>query len=652
MIYAANGYEWNDTRLAHFIARHGYGSLDGLRDACEKDPSRFWDQVVDEIGIEWATGYGRTLDVSRGIMWPEWFIGGRLSLLDNLVTRHARAHPDKIALRWEGDPGECRTMTFRELDCEVRRLAAALGQLGVGSGDRVAMYLPMIPEAACLMLATVHVGAIVIPLFSGYGPESVTTRLLDCEPVLMVCANGYFRRGKCVPMLADARIAAAACSSVRHLLVVDRLGAGESAAGAGAHTFAEVDYRTVVAAAQPDVTQRSYPAGQPMMLAYTSGTTGKPKGVVHTHAGFPIKAAQDLAMAFDFHAGDTLMWVTDMGWLMGPWVVLGGLLLGGTIVLYEGTPDHPGPSRLWEIVERHGVTHLGLSPSLARLLMASDGDGADQDRIRTLRVFGSTGEPWNESPWIWLFEKIGAGRRPIINYSGGTEIGGGILGCFPGLPQKACGFNGPIPGMVVDVLDGNGASVRGVVGELVIRQPWPGMTQGFWRDNGRYQETYWSKWPNVWVHGDWARVDDGGFWFVHGRSDDTIKIAGKRIGPADFESALVSHDLVTEAVAIGIPDEMKGESVVCFVTVHDARRLGQRNWRDWEAELIDHVGRALGKPLRPSSVYCVDQIPKTRNGKLLRRLVRSAYLGTNPGDLSTVENPASIDQVANCRKVL
>lgn len=357
-------------------------------------------------------------------------------------------------------------------------------------------------------------------------------------------------------------------------------------------------------------------------------------------------------MAFDFHAGDTLMWVTDMGWLMGPWVVLGGLLLGGTIVLYEGTPDHPGPSRLWEIVERHGVTHLGLSPSLARLLMASDGDGADQDRIRTLRVFGSTGEPWNESPWIWLFEKIGAGRRPIINYSGGTEIGGGILGCFPGLPQKACGFNGPIPGMVVDVLDGNGASVRGVVGELVIRQPWPGMTQGFWRDNGRYQETYWSKWPNVWVHGDWARVDDGGFWFVHGRSDDTIKIAGKRIGPADFESALVSHDLVTEAVAIGIPDEMKGESVVCFVTVHDARRLGQRNWRDWEAELIDHVGRALGKPLRPSSVYCVDQIPKTRNGKLLRRLVRSAYLGTNPGDLSTVENPASIDQVANCRKVL
>ncbi|HEY0878176.1 MAG TPA: AMP-binding protein, partial [Zeimonas sp.] len=293
----------------------------------------------------------------------------------------------------------------------------------------------------------------------------------------------------------------------------------------------------------------------------------------------------------------------------------------------------------------HGVTHFGLSPTLVRLLMAHEGSIPAPHSIATLRVFGSTGEAWNEAPWLWLFEEVGRSRRPIINYSGGTEIGGGILACFPGLPQKPGSFNGAIPGVAADVLDAEGRPVRGTVGELAIRQPWPGMTNGFWRDADRYRDAYWSVWPDLWVHGDWARIDEDGHWFVHGRSDDTIKVAGKRVGPADFESALVSHPLVVEAVAVGVPDAIKGEAVVCFVTVAERERLAARPWDEVEAELVEHVGRQLGKPLRPARVHRVDAIPKTRNGKTVRRVMRGAYLGTGLGDLSAIENPDAIAAV-------
>jgi acetyl-CoA synthetase len=646
-----SGYDWNGTRLAQFIARHGYRDLDDLQRRAAREPERFWDEVNEAIGLDWATPYRRTLDLADGVMWPKWFVGGRLDLVDNVVGKHARAHPAKVAIRWEGDGGELRSITYAALADAVERVAAGLRALGVGEGDRIALYLPMVPEAAVVMLAATRLGAIFIPFFSGYGADSVAQRVADCDAKVLVCANGYFRRGKEVPMLADARAAARACPSVRHLVVVDRLGRGPDAAadrGAGGTACTEVDFLTLLATpAEP--APAAFPADQTLMLIYTSGTTGEPKGVVHTHAGFPLKAAQDLLMAFDLHADDTLMWVTDMGWLMGPWMVYGGLMLGATLVLYEGTPDYPDATRLWQVIERHRVTHFGLSPTLVRLLMANEASLPAAGALDTLRVFGSTGEAWNEAPWRWLFERVGTSRRPIINYSGGTEIGGGILACFPGRPQKPCAFDGPIPGMAVEVCDADGRPVRGSVGELTIRQPWPGMTHGFWRDDARYLGAYWSVWPGVWVHGDWARVDEDGYWFVHGRSDDTIKIAGKRVGPADFESALVSHPLVTEAVAIGVPDELKGEGVVCFVTVSDRHALAGRRWDDWEAELVEHVGRQLGKPLRPSRVHLVRAIPKTRNGKTVRRLMRSAYLGTSAGDLSSVENPSAIDELRAMR---
>lgn len=647
-VFTPSGYEWKGTRLARFIERHGYGSLDQLQEDAERDAPVFWDRVVAEVGLEWSTPYTQTLDMSDGIMWPRWFVGGRLDLVDNIVGKHARRHPDKVAVRWEGDAGEERRITYAELAREVDGMAAGLRALGAGEGSRIAIYLPMVPEAAVILLAAAKIGAISVPMFSGYSADSVVQRVQDAAATVLVCANGYFRRGKPVRMLADALAAADACESVQHVVVVDRLGNGPYAGSEHGGHYDLCDYATLAATPADPSAAESFGASDPLMLVYTSGTTGKPKGVVHTHGGFPLKAAQDMVMAFDLREDDTLMWVTDMGWLMGPWMVFGALLLGATIVLCEGTPDYPDAGRLWRIVQRHGVTHLGLSPTLVRLLMGSRDAVPQIGALDTVRVFGSTGEAWNETPWLWLFETVGQSRRPIVNYSGGTEIGGGILACFPGLPQTACGFNGPIPGMAADVVDAEGKPVRGSVGELVLRQPWPGMTQGFWNDPERYEDTYWSALPGLWVHGDWASIDSDGYWFVHGRSDDTIKVAGKRLGPTEFESALVSHPLVAEAVAVGVPDPIKGEAVVCFVTLHD-KRSGQEGWSVWETELSDHVARLLGKPLRPARIHALTQIPKTRNGKILRRVVRNAYIGRPMGDLSSMENPRSIDEVIGLR---
>ncbi|MCR6666690.1 MAG: AMP-binding protein [Methyloversatilis sp.] len=647
-VFTPSGYEWKGTRLARFIERHGYGSLDQLQEDAERDAPVFWDRVVAEVGLEWSTPYTQTLDMSDGIMWPRWFVGGRLDLVHNIVGKHARRHPDKVAVRWEGDAGEERRITYAELAREVDGMAAGLRALGAGEGSRIAIYLPMVPEAAVILLAAAKIGAISVPMFSGYSADSVVQRVQDAAATVLVCANGYFRRGKPVRMLADALAAADACESVQHVVVVDRLGNGPYAGSEHGGHYDLCDYATLAATPADPSAAESFGASDPLMLVYTSGTTGKPKGVVHTHGGFPLKAAQDMVMAFDLREDDTLMWVTDMGWLMGPWMVFGALLLGATIVLCEGTPDYPDAGRLWRIVQRHGVTHLGLSPTLVRLLMGSRDAVPQIGALDTVRVFGSTGEAWNETPWLWLFETVGQSRRPIVNYSGGTEIGGGILACFPGLPQTACGFNGPIPGMAADVVDAEGKPVRGSVGELVLRQPWPGMTHGFWNDPERYEDTYWSALPGLWVHGDWASIDSDGYWFVHGRSDDTIKVAGKRLGPTEFESALVSHPLVAEAVAVGVPDPIKGEAVVCFVTLHD-KRSGQEGWSVWETELSDHVARLLGKPLRPARIHALTQIPKTRNGKILRRVVRNAYIGRPMGDLSSMENPRSIDEVIGLR---
>jgi acetyl-CoA synthetase len=378
------------------------------------------------------------------------------------------------------------------------------------------------------------------------------------------------------------------------------------------------------------------------MIIYTSGTTGRPKGTVHVHAGFPIKAAHDLAHCFDLQSDDTLCWLSDLGWMMGPWTIAGGLMLNATLLLYEGTPDFPEPDRLWQLVADHQVTVLGVAPTVIRALKTHGDDWPQRRDLSSLRALGSTGESWDPESWRWLFEVVGESTRPIINYSGGTETGGGILGCFTSEPIKSCAFSGPIPGMDADVVDETGQPVRGEVGELIIRQPWVGMTQGFWEDPERYLETYWSRFPDVWVHGDWTEVDADWYWHIRGRSDDVLKVAGKRIGPAELESAACAHPAVQESAAIGVPNELKGETVHIFAVLRpyhdptDALAVGIRLT----------MRRQLGASMQPECVHFVRELPKTRNGKIMRRVIRAAYLRLPIGEITALENPAIVEEIA------
>jgi acetyl-CoA synthetase len=434
--------------------------------------------------------------------------------------------------------------------------------------------------------------------------------------------------------VADAAIARV--PSIRKSIIVRRLGEKNPQVPGRDHWWHEIIERQP----QRAETERT-DAEDPLMIIYTSGTTGRPKGALHTHCGFPIKAAQDMAHGLDLNESDAIYWVTDMGWMMGPWEVFGSTLLGATMLFYDGALDYPGPDRLWSLVEHHAVTVLGVSPTLVRTLMRHGDEPLESHDLSSLRILGSTGEPWNPEPWRWFFEKAGKKRLPIINYSGGTEVSGGILMGNVLTPIKPCSFAGPVPGMAADVVDDQGRPLRNQVGELVVRQPWIGMTRGFWRDPERYMQTYWSRFPNVWVHGDWAAIDQDGLWYIVGRSDDTIKVAGKRVGPAEIESVLVDHPAVSEAAAIGAADPLRGEAIVCFCVL----KSGYEASASLAEELKEKVALSLGKPLKPSAVKFVADLPKTRNAKVMRRVIRAAYMNQDCGDLSALENPDAVEEV-------
>jgi acetyl-CoA synthetase len=624
------------SRLGAFMTKHGLTSLDELMNRSITDPEWFWRAVMDDLGIEFYEPYTRALDLSNGIARPRWCLNGRMNIVHNCLEKWmdtpTEHHP---ALQWEGEEGTTRTLSYAELLQEVNRAANGLRKLGVGRGHRVALFMPMCPELVTAFFAVIKVGGIVLPLFSGYGADAVTTRLQDAGVRLLITADGFWRRGQPVRMKDTADVAVAAVSSVEHVIVARRTGIDI------ATTARDLWWTELVAGQSATCATERTEADEPLMIIYTSGTTGRPKGAVHSHCGFPIKAAQDMMHCFDVQPGETMYWVSDMGWMMGPWEVLGMTLLGGTSVLYDGALDYPAPDRLWALVERHRVNVLGVSPTLIRALMRHGEDPVRAHDLASLRILGSTGEPWNPEPWRWFFDIVGGGRLPIINYSGGTEVSGGLVGGNVLTPLKPAAFAGPPPGIAADVVDDQGRPVRNQVGELVVRAPWIGMTRGFWNDDERYLQTYWSRFPNLWVHGDWAAIDDDGLWYILGRSDDTIKIAGKRLGPAEVESVLVDDPAVLEAAAIGVPDEMKGQALVCFCVL----RPGHAPTAALTTRLTSLVIDRLGKPLRPKAVEFIRDLPKTRNAKVMRRVIRAAYLGDEAGDLSSLENPQAVEDI-------
>ncbi len=631
---------YENANITQFMREVGVSSLEALWEFARSDIAGFYDKLVARLGLAWFLPYDTTLDTSRGIPLARWFVGGSYNASYGCLDRQVQAGRGAApAIIWEAENGMTRTLTFEQLLREVSRLSGALRSLGVGKGDTVGIFMPLLPETAAALLAIGRIGAIAVPAFSGYGADALATRLGDAKAKLLLTVDGSYRRGHFVDMKKTADAASATVSSIRNLLVLRH-----AKAIVGWDAARDVDWHAATHA-QPDfVEAERTDANDPYLLLYTSGSTGKPKGAVHGHAGFPVKAQIDQFLSFDIKPNDRMLWYSDMGWMMGPWLVLGALGLGAAAVLYDGTPDYPHPDRLWQVCGRHKVTHLGIAPTAIRALMIHGDDLPARHDLSSLRILGSTGEAWNPAPYEWFSRYVGRGKLPIINYSGGTEVSGGILGCFPIRPLVPCAFHGPIPGMDADIVDESGNPVRGQVGELVIRQPWPGMTMGFWHDEERYLNTYWSRFGEVWVHGDWASISPDGYWFIHGRSDDTINVAGKRVGPAEYESALVGHGSVREAAAIAVPDPLKGDSVVCLAVL----RPGWEPSEKLRAELKQAAINSLGKALAPKAIKFVADLPRTRNAKLMRRVARARYLKLESlGDLTALENPASLEAIDN-----
>jgi acetyl-CoA synthetase len=623
----------NVTRL---MRSHGISDYHELVRRSQEDIEWFWDAVVRDLGIDFFEPYDEVLDASGGPEWPRWFTGGTVNLSFNCVDRHARsARGADPALAWEGEDGETRRVSYRELAADANRVANGLEARGIRRGDVVAVYMPMLPEAIAAAYGIAKIGAVYLPIFSGFGAPAVATRLNDSGAKALLTADTFLRRGQRVPMLAAADDALARSPSVEHVVVLARFG-NNAALGDRYLSFDDA-----FGHASPERDAEALDPETPWLIAYTSGTTGSPKGSVHVHGGFLVKIAQEVAYQLDARPGEVLYWVTDMGWIMGPLEMVGGHAAGACVFMYEGAPNHPGPDRLWEMCARHGITTLGVSPTLVRALMPAGEEVVAAHDLSSLRILASTGEPWNPEPYRWFAEVVGGGRCPIMNLSGGTEVGACFLGQAPVVPTKVCSLGTPSLGMAVDVYDADGKPVRGEVGELVCTKPWPAQTRGFWGNPRRYLDTYWSRWSGVWVHGDWASVDSDGYWFLHGRSDDTLNIAGKRVGPAEFESAAVAHPAVVECAAVGVPDAVKGTSVWCFCVlrggVDPTDALGE--------EIRAVVARELGKAFVPSQIKFVEDLPRTRSAKILRRAIRAKVLGEDPGDLSSLENPGALSAI-------
>ena len=718
-------------RLTEFMRQVGVSTWDELYAYSINDVEKFTAEVIKFLDIKFDPPYEKLLDTSGGIEFPNWCEGGGLNITEMCLDRwQTDEMKDQPAVIWEGEensyhpdyPPTDSQWTYAQLMVTVEHCAAGLRVHGLKRSDAIGIHMPMMPETLVALLAIGRIGAIAVPVFSGYGVAAIESRLNAVKAKALFTCEGFPRRGKNFNSFEIALEAADNCPTLEKLFVVNRLTC----------KFVTNEPRIIDWAI---LINNGYKLGQemlhiektstedPLIILYTSGTTGKPKGIAHTHASFPIKAAQDMAFGTDVGKGTRISWYTDIGWMMGPWLIYGALINGATICIYDGAPDYPTPDRMWEFCAKHKVEVLGISPTLVRSLAAAEGNAdtpvrnegsfgpnhtlaTEQSQLPTtsspeepaiadksvrvpphqrhdlssLRIFASTGEPWNPAPWWWLFEKVGDSKLPIINYSGGTEISGGILMGNPLLPIKPCSFPAPCPGMDVDILDEDGKPVEaGKVGELVIRQPWIGMARGFWQEKERYLDTYWRRFKDIWVHGDFAMRDKDGHWFILGRSDDTLKVAGKRVGPAEVESILVSHANVIEAAVIGVPDEVKGTAMVAFVVrnadtpVRNEGRLGSNDAPPSERsqlsttssrekpaitdksvrvpledELKTLVAKDMGKPLAPSKIHFVSALPKTRNAKVMRRVIRSAYLGEDPGDLSALENPNAVEEIGKC----
>ena len=608
----------------------------------------FWDEVVEYLDLDFYEDYEQVRDESEGPQFTDWYVGGELNIAHNVVDRHAApdsGNRNKVATLWEGEDGEVREITYHELHQQTNRVANALEERGIGIGDTVGLYMPMVPEIVPLLYGCFKAGAIAVPIFSGFGVDATATRIADAECSVLFTGDGFYRRGSEIGLKGAADEAIEEAGHVEHTIVYNRFDSEES----DIPWDEERDewWDDAVGRQSDEYETKSLPSDQESMLLYSSGTTGKPKGIVHTHAGGLVQPAKEIYFSFDHKPSDRFFWVSDIGWMMGPWTLIGNHAHGGTIFIYEGAPDHPEPDRFWEMIDNHGLTTFGISPTAIRALQKHGDEWLDGHDLSTLRLLGSTGEPWDPDSWKWFLENVGGGTAPIMNISGGTEIFGCFLQPTPLHSLKPGTLGGPALGMDIDIVDASGDSIAEdhEKGYLVCKSSAPSMTKSLWSGDERYLEEYWSRFGDMWDHGDWAQKDEDGFWFLHGRADDVLNVAGRKVGPAEVEGALIDHEAVNAAVAIGADDATKGTAVVTYVILNE----GYEESEELREELRGQVGEELGKPFRPREVLFVEEFPKTQSGKIVRRIIQSVYEGEELGDLSSIENPDAIEEIDDAR---
>ena len=619
-----------------FIHASGMPDYPALAARSSSDPDWFWNELIRFVDFRFYKPYDTVRDMSRGLPFAQWCIGGTTNLVLNALDKKTAAERATLAVIWEGENREVRRWTYDELDAETCRAAAGLAALGLKKGDVVGLYMPLIPETVAAFLAIAKLGCISLPMFSGFGHEALATRLQDGGAAALITVDGTLRRGQAVPMKAVVDEAAGSVPTLRHVVVVRRLGTDTPMT-----TGRDIWWHDLTAGQSRNTPTVEVEAEHTLLLIYTSGTTGRPKGVVHTHCGLSVKEAQDTQLNWEFKRGARVMWMADFGWVAGPMLIIGCMLVGATVVLAEGAPDYPEPGRYWRLIQDHRVSIVGIGPTLARgMRRHGDAEVAKYD-LTSLRAVLTSGEPCDRDSWMWVFEKIGQRRVPILNISGGTEtcniVATNIL-----YPLKPGCFHGSVLGCGADIVDAQGNSVGpGEVGELVMREACIGRTRGLWKDPERYLKSYWQQIPGMWVHGDWASRDADGCWFLHGRSDDTIKISGRRVGPAELEEILLATRAVSEAAVVGVPDAVKGSAVICVVVPAPGESPG--------AELAERLSAAIvkgmGASYRPRQVFFVKDLPKTRTMKVMRRVVRGVLAGESLGDLSSLANPDAIDEL-------
>ncbi|MFL6349878.1 MAG: acyl-CoA synthetase [Nitrososphaeraceae archaeon] len=634
------------SNISHFMRKHGIADYIQLVQKSNENIEWYWNAVNEDLNLEWFKKYDQIFDSSNGIPWTRWFINGKCNIMSNVIDRHAKNQPDKIAYIFENEKGDIRKISYRQLAYEVNLVACSLLDAGIKKGDVIAVYLPMVPEAFFSIFACSKIGAVHTTIFSGYGSKALHLRLKSSNAKMLITSYKMYRRS-CIINLKSQWLPAARDTNISKIIVV---GEEEGKEDAGQDLFNNkiISYKEFVANAKSNRKQCNTEimnSEDPLFILYTSGTTGVPKGTIQVHGGFTLVAAQQTSFLIDMKPNDILFWYADIGWITGQtWVVYGSPLIGGTALIYEGVLDYPKPDTWCNLIDKHKVTIFGTSPTAIRIFIKSNLSISNYD-FQSLRILTVTGEPINKNAWIWYFENVGKKRCPIINLSGGTEIGGAIVSALPVMSLKPCTVGCPIPGFDADVFDDEGKHTN--KGYLVIKKPWPSMTRGILNDGSRFIETYWSKYKDVWYHGDLVFVDCDGLWYMQGRTDDVIKVAGHRIGSAEIEAAITSHPAVAEAVAIGMPDEVKGETIAVYAILNNkSLAWNVANSDIIRNEIIEKVEDSVGKFACPTLVKFVNDLPKTRTGKLLRRLIRAKMSNsTEQEDLTTIENPTSLNDI-------